>query len=198
MPALYKFIKDQLSVWPLASANFRALKKNATREVKVLGINCTLQYNPQRLTSSTADTSPEAIAARKCFLCAENRPPEQFHLKFEGRKGRLYNVQVNPYPILAKHLVIVRDKHIPQEIWHHLPDMLSFIDTYHDFTVFYNGPGSGASAPDHLHFQAVPKGCLPLEKAVDAYLDRPADKLASVKDASLYLYPDYINGVFAL
>lgn len=198
MPALYKFIKDQLSVWPLASANFRALKKNKTRTVEVLGMKCSLQHNPERLISSTADTSPEAIAARKCFLCAKNRPEEQFHLRFEGRKGRMYNVQVNPYPIFPKHLVIVRDEHIPQEIWHHLPDMLSFVDTYQDFTVFYNGPKSGASAPDHLHFQAVPKGNLPLEQAVDAYLDNPGERLASVKDASLYLYPDYINGVFIL
>lgn len=198
MPALYKFIKDQLSVWPLAAANFRALKKNKTKNAEVFGLACKVQHNPQRLISSTADTSPEAIAARRCFLCADNRPPEQFHLKFEGRKGRMYNIQVNPYPIFPKHLVIVRDEHIPQEIWHHLPDMLSFVHNYKDFTVFYNGPGSGASAPDHLHFQAVPQGYLPLEAAVDAYLDNPGEKLASVKDASLYLYPGYINGVFAL
>ena len=198
MQDLYKFISDQLSVWPLASANFRELKRAETKDVTVGGLACRVQFNPQRVVSSTADTSPEAIAARKCFLCAANRPVEQFHLKFEGRKGRMYNIQVNPYPIFPNHLVIVRDTHIPQEIWHHLPDMLSFVSGCQDFTVFYNGPVSGASAPDHLHFQAVPKGLLPLENAVDAYLDAPGEKLASVKDASLYLYPAYANGVFAL
>ena len=198
MQDLYKFISDQLSVWPLASANFRELKRAETKDVMVGGLACRVQFNPQRVVSSTADTSPEAIAARKCFLCAANRPVEQFHLKFEGRKGRMYNIQVNPYPIFPNHLVIVRDTHIPQEIWHHLPDMLSFVSGCQDFTVFYNGPVSGASAPDHLHFQAVPKGLLPLENAVDAYLDAPGEKLASVKDASLYLYPAYANGVFAL
>ena len=104
---LNKFIRDQLSVWPLASANFRTLKGLKSRGMEVGGLPCRIQYNPVRVLSSTADTSPEAIAARKCFLCKENRPAEQFHLKFEGRKGRLYNIQVNPYPIFPKHLVIL-------------------------------------------------------------------------------------------
>ena len=195
---LHKFIKDQLSVWPLASGNFRALKTARCRELDICGLPCRIQYNPSRVISSTADTSPEAIAARACFLCEENRPREQFHLKFEGRKGRLYNIQVNPYPIFPGHLVIVRDAHLPQAIWHHFPDMLDFTTAYPDYLVFYNGPCSGASAPDHLHFQAIPRHHLPLEEAVDAFLDNPGPSLATVKDASLYRYAGFINGVFAL
>lgn len=198
MQELDKFIKDQLSVWPLAAANFRALKSARTRQLEVDGLLCTVQCNPRRILSSTADTTPQAIAARKCFLCADNRPAEQFHLKFEGRKGRMYNIQVNPYPIFPGHLVIVREEHIPQAIWHHFPDMLDFAMKYRDYTVFYNGPGSGASAPDHLHFQAVPRLSMPLERAVDAYLDKPGEVLASVKDATLYRYAGFAEGVFAL
>ena len=198
MQELDKFINDQLSVWPLAAANFRALKSARTRQLEVDGLLCTVQCNPRRILSSTADTTPQAIAARKCFLCADNRPAEQFHLKFEGRKGRMYNIQVNPYPIFSGHLVIVREEHIPQAIWHHFPDMLDFAMKYRDCTVFYNGPGSGASAPDHLHFQAVPRLSMPLERAVDAYLDKPGEVLASVKDATLYRYAGFAEGVFAL
>lgn len=198
MQELDKFINDQLSVWPLAAANFRALKSARTRQLEVDGLLCTVQCNPRRILSSTADTTPQAIAARKCFLCADNRPAEQFHLKFEGRKGRMYNIQVNPYPIFPGHLVIVREEHIPQAIWHHFPDMLDFAMKYRDYTVFYNGPGSGASAPDHLHFQAVPRLSMPLERAVDAYLDKPGEVLASVKDATLYRYVGFAEGVFAL
>ena len=198
MKELRKFIKDQLSVWPLAAANYRALKSVRTRELTVGGLPCRVQFNPERAFSTNADTRPEAIAARPCFLCADNRPPEQFHIKFEGRKGRMYNVQVNPYPIFRDHLVIVRDRHLPQAIWHHLPDMLDFAVKYPDWTVFYNGPESGASAPDHLHFQAVPRHQLPLEAAVDAFLDAPGAPLASVKDATLYRYDGYARGVFAL
>lgn len=198
MQELDKFINDQLSVWPLAAANFRALKSARTRQLEVDGLLCTVQCNPRRILSSTADTTPQAIAARKCFLCADSRPAEQFHLKFEGRKGRMYNIQVNPYPIFPGHLVIVREEHIPQAIWHHFPDMLDFAMKYRDYTVFYNGPGSGASAPDHLHFQAVPRLSMPLERAVDAYLDKPGEVLASVKDATLYRYAGFAEGVFAL
>lgn len=198
MKELNKFIKDQLSVWQLASSNFRALKTAPSREVDVFGLKCRIQYNPRRVISSTADTSPEAIASRKCFLCADNRPKEQFHLGFEGRKGRNYHIQINPYPIFRGHLVIVRDEHIPQEIWHHFPDMLDFAARYKDYLVFYNGPSSGASAPDHLHFQAIPKHNLPLEDVVDEFLDHPGEPLATVKDASLYKFDGYARGVFAL
>lgn len=198
MKELNKFIKDQLSVWQLASSNFRALKTAPSREVDVFGLKCRIQYNPRRVISSTADTSPAAIASRKCFLCADNRPKEQFHLGFEGRKGRNYHIQVNPYPIFRGHLVIVRDEHIPQEIWHHFPDMLDFAARYKDYLVFYNGPSSGASAPDHLHFQAIPKHNLPLEDVVDEFLDHPGEPLATVKDASLYKFDGYARGVFAL
>lgn len=198
MRELGKFIKDQLSVWPLAAANFRALKTLRTKDVEVCGLHCKVQFNPRRVLSSTANTSPEAIAARRCFLCEKNLPLEQAHIKFEGRKGRLYNVQVNPYPIFPGHLVIVRDEHLPQAIWHHFPDMLDFTTAYGDYLVFYNGPCSGASAPDHLHFQAIPRHHLPLEEAVDAFLDNPGNPLASVKDATLYRYPGFVNGVYAL
>lgn len=198
MKELNKFIKDQLSVWQLASSNFRALKTAPSREVDVFGLKCRIQYNPRRVISSTADTSLAAIASRKCFLCADNRPKEQFHLGFEGRKGRNYHIQINPYPIFRGHLVIVRDEHIPQEIWHHFPDMLDFAARYKDYLVFYNGPSSGASAPDHLHFQAIPKHNLPLEEVVDEFLDHPGEPLATVKDASLYKFDGYARGVFAL
>ena len=198
MKSLRKFIKDQLSVWPLAAANFRALKNVSVRELEVGGQKVSVQHNPERVASSTADTSPEVIASRPCFLCPEHRPPEQFHVKFEGRKHRRYNIQVNPYPIFPEHLVIARDTHIPQVIWHHFPDMMDFTVKYPDFLVFYNGPESGASAPDHLHFQACPRHLMPLEVAVDAFLDDPGEPLATNKDATLYHYPHYTRGVFAL
>ena len=198
MDQLAKFIQDQLSVWPFAAANFRALKSMRVRTVKVGGLESKLQFNPGRIASSTAETDEATLAARPCFLCEKNRPPEQFHLKFEGRKGRRYNIQVNPFPIFQKHLVIARDQHVPQAIWHHLPDMLDFAWNYQDFTVYYNGPQSGASAPDHLHFQAVPRFALPLESAVDAFLDSPGEHLSKVKDARLYHYDGFTRGVYCI
>ena len=198
MGQIAKFISDQLSVWPLAAANFRSLKSAATRELTIGGLHCMVQHNPERIRSTTAAGDAASIAARPCFLCPEHRPAEQSHIKFEGRKGRRYNIQVNPYPVFPSHLVIARDCHIPQSIWHHLPDMLDFVEQYPDFTVFYNGPRSGASAPDHLHFQAVPRHLMPLEEAIDAFLDNPGKPLAMVKDAGLWRYHGFTTGVYAL
>ncbi|MCQ2178338.1 MAG: DUF4922 domain-containing protein [Bacteroidales bacterium] len=198
MNDIEKFINDQLSVWPMAAANFRALKNVETREMNVGGLQVRLQHNPARRASSTAEIDPETLASRPCFLCVANRPAEQFHLKFEGRKDRKYNIQINPYPIFPGHLVIAREEHIPQAIWHHLPDMLDFAGTYRDYTVYYNGPVAGASAPDHLHFQACPRHLLPLENAVDAFLDNPGSPLNSVEDATLYHFPQFTRGVYCL
>ena len=198
MDTISKFIQDQLSLWPLAAANFRALKTMKVRTLEVGSLKVRLQYNPSRIASTTAKVDKETISSRACFLCVENRPAEQFHIKFEGRKGRSYNIQVNPFPIFQKHLVIARSEHIPQAIWHHLPDMLDFAATYRDFTVYYNGPMAGASAPDHLHFQAVPRGVLPLETAVDSFLDAPGEALSCVKDATLYHFRRFTRGVYCI
>jgi len=195
---LAKFIKDQLSVWPLAAENFRSIKTADKKQVKIFNVEGIVQHNPCRITSSTAETDEKTIAARKCFLCPQNRPKEQFHIKFQGRKSRSYNVQVNPFPIFPGHLVIVRDKHIPQAIWHHLPDILEFVSTYPDRIAFYNGPESGASAPDHLHFQACARGYMPLEIAIDKFLNAPGTPLATNKDAEIFRFDGYTSGVFAL
>lgn len=198
MSDIDKFIRDQLSVWPLAAGNFRLIKNAQYKEFTVGSQKVVVQMNPCRIASSTADIDPETISARKCFLCPENRPKEQFHLKYEGKKGRSYNIQVNPFPIFRNHLVIARDQHLPQTIWHHFPDMLLFSRLYPEYTVYYNGPVSGASAPDHLHFQACPRNVLPVEKSVDAFLDAPGEPLASVQDATLYKFEGYARGIYAL
>lgn len=198
MDEISKFIQDQLSVWTLAASNFRSLKSAQTREMEVGGLKVRIQHNPCRISSTTADVSPEVIAARKCFLCVENRPKEQFHLKFEGRKRRSYNIQVNPYPIFPSHLVIARDIHTPQSIWHYFVDMMDLARKYPDFLVFYNGPHSGASAPDHMHFQACPKDMMPLQVAVDEFLSKEETPLTTLQDARLYHFPGFCRGVYAL
>ena len=191
---IHKFVGDQLSCWPLACENFRALKNVLTRELEVGGLKVTLQHNPARMISSAAKLSKADIAKRKCFLCRDNRPEEQIMLKFEGRKGKKYHVLLNPYPIFPDHLVIAEAKHTDQTIWNRYVDMLDLARKYTDFTFFYNGPKSGASAPDHHHFQAAPKGLMPLER--DAENSRVF--LTSQQDAYLYHYQKFTTGVFVL
>ena len=194
---LHKFVGDQLSQWPLACENYRALKGVMTREVETGGLTVRLQFNPARIISSAAKLDKAAIASRRCFLCRENRPSEQSMLKFEGRKGKKYHILVNPYPIFPDHLVIAEVRHTDQSIWHRYIDMLDLARKYDDFTFFYNGPKSGASAPDHHHFQAAPKDLIPLRNDIDSNPDT-LRYLASVQDAKLYHYDKFTTGVFVI
>ena len=203
--AIHKFVGDQLSRWPLACDNFRALKNVRVREVEVGGLKVKLQYNPARIVSSAAKLNKEDVASRRCFLCRENRPDEQIMMKFEGRKGKKYHILINPYPIFPDHLVVAMNRHVDQSIWHRYVDMLDLARKYQDYTFFYNGPKSGASAPDHHHFQGAPAGLMPLENDVDRLLDgmQPEDDtqleyLTSVQDARLYHYRKFTTGIFVL
>ena len=208
-----KFIRDQLSVWPEVSARFRALKSVSLRRLEAGGLEAVLQHNPSRLASALAGTDEDTLKGSPCFLCRENLPPEQAVLPFEGRKGRKYRIQVNPYPIFPQHLVIASERHLPQSIWHHFSDMLDMARSLPGFTIFYNGPESGASAPAHLHFQACPGGVLPLEKALNGLMDRIREEgleevhydipgeleyLTRVQEAVVYHYKHFMRGVFAL
>ena len=211
---IYKFVRDQLSRWPLACENYRALKNVQVREVEVGGLTVKLQFNPARIVSSAARLSKEDIAARKCFLCRENRPQEQMLVKFDGRKGKKYHILVNPYPIFPDHLVIAMNRHTDQSIWKRYVDMLDLARKYDGFTFFYNGPKSGASAPDHHHFQAAPKGLIPLQNDIDRLWKDIRDEkegsagqeqnaggldfLISEQDSSLYHYSKFTSGIFAL
>lgn len=197
-----KFVKDQLSVWPLAAENYRSLKKAGSKVLSIGGLPVTVQLNPCRRISSEASLDKESISRRPCFLCPENRPAEQTNMEFEGRKGRRYRVTLNPYPIFPSHLVISSFEHTPQSIWHRYQDLLDFVRENNEYLGFYNGPESGASAPDHMHFQACPQGLTPLQNRVDELLaagdDKTLDYLTNVKEARLFHLNEYARGVFVL
>ena len=204
---IHKFVGDQLSRWSLACDNFRALKNVRVREVDASGLTVKLQFNPARMISSAAKLSKEDIAKRRCFLCRENRPPEQIMIKFEGRKGKKYHILVNPYPIFPDHLVIAADRHTDQSILRRYVDMLDLAGKYDGYTFFYNGPRSGASAPDHHHFQAAPKGLIPLVNDVDDLISRmredespdvPLKEIVTSGDAVLYHYQRFTTGVYVI
>ena len=197
-----KFVHDQLSVWPAVAAKYRALKRANTRTLPFGGILVTLQSNPGRLP----------IFDHSCPLCEENYMEYQHTLPFEGRKGRKYNILVNRAPIFPNHLVITRDIHVPQTIWHRFPDMLDLSASMGDYIVFYNSPNSGTTVPGHAHFQACPKGYIPLERAAERLLHAMSgldgtvpealqgdiEFVASVRDAQLFHYKHFTRGIFML
>lgn len=191
-----KFVHDQLSTWKLASDNYKWLKDAAVRAFDIRGLKVQVQFNPARAISSKAETDAKTLSERPCFLCAENRPKEQQFMPFEGAKGKKYNIQVNPYPILPCHFVVAAIQHTPQSIWHRYVDMLRLSKRHQDYTFVYNGPKSGASAPDHFHFQAFPTRLLPLEN--DIRDGRNLTYVTRMNDVSVYRYDCFANGIFVI
>lgn len=143
--------------WPLVAKNFADLARVEVRTFAFDGFSVRVQCNPARVVSSAAKVDAAAIAARPCFLCAHNRPSEQMAVACGD-----WEVLVNPFPIFPQHFTLAHKQHQPQEIVAHIADFLDFARRLPDFVVFYNGPRCGASAPDHLHFQAGTKAFLPL------------------------------------
>lgn len=185
------FFREQLTEWPLAKQNYEALSKVKVKEFNLGDAIVRVQFNPERMRSSAARIDADAIRERKCFLCGDNLPQEQRGIPF----GTKYRILVNPFPIFPVHLTIPDVEHTDQLILHRFGDMLDLAQTLNEFVVFYNGPKCGASAPDHLHFQAGNKGFLPLEKEVHT-LKR--ELLVSSDDLLCYTLRNYCRKVIVI
>lgn len=157
------FFRAQLALWPDVAARYDAIARVRVRDVEVDGFAVRLQYNPARSLSATAKVDTASIQARPCFLCESNRPSAQ--IVYDGFSG--FDTLVNPYPIFPHHFTIVAKEHRHQDT----ADMalMAFMAmALPGLVVFYNGSCAGASAPDHLHFQAGDAGFLPVCGFVEA------------------------------
>jgi hypothetical protein len=145
-----ELFEDQFRDWALARDNYHQLDEVRVRRVSFPGYNISVQFNPGRITSSAAKVDAKSIEARPCFLCEKNRPAEQQGIPIEDG----YIILINPFPIFRRHLTIVSGSHTPQRIAGNFGTMLALARSLPEYVIFYNGPQCGASAPDHLHFQA--------------------------------------------
>ena len=143
----------QFEVWETAKNNFDALKGVKVKTLKVGNATFNVQFNPGRIVSSAAKVDAKSLQERKCFLCEANRPAVQEGLAWED-----YTVLINPFPIFPRHLTIPCNAHTDQLISGRIGDMMSIATLVPEYILFYNGPKCGASAPDHMHFQAGNKG----------------------------------------
>ena len=171
-------LTNQLEVWETARNNYNALAGVRVKELDVCGVTYKVQFNPARITSSGAKVDPKSIKERKCFLCPANLPEVQKGILFKEH----YNILVNPFPIFPRHLTIPELEHVDQHIAIRIGDMLDLAKALTDFTIFYNGPKCGASAPDHAHFQAGNKGFMPVEQD---WRKQVAGKVGACGEASL-------------
>ena len=162
-----QLLDAQLTNWEQARNNYNALANVEVKEVEINGFPVKIQFNPGRIQSSAAKVDAKSIQERKCFLCAANSPAVQEGIDYSGVAGE-YEILINPFPIFPKHLTIPDKKHVNQTIGDNnlkgrFEDMLDLSKILDEYVLFYNGPKCGASAPDHIHFQAGNKGFLPLE-----------------------------------
>lgn len=186
-----ELIREHLTFWELARQNYAALEKVQTRRLEVNGYPVILQFNPERIRSSAAKIDKQSLAARPCFLCEAHRPGNQKWIDF----GEEYQIIVNPFPIFREHLTIPIRTHQEQRILLRYKDLLSLAEVLTDFIVFYNGPKCGASAPDHMHFQAGNKGFLPLETN---WRKTPKKPMVSFGQAGLYALRDFLQPAFII
>lgn len=154
--SISRFFNRQLEMWEDARHRFRDLKHV---EVRQLSDQLKVQFNPARIVSTGAKIDKHTLGERPCFLCERNRPKEQMTKQIDDH----FQLLVNPFPILPVHFTIPATKHQPQSIYRHYGEMHRLLSLHSELMVFYNGPKCGASAPDHLHFQAGTSGVLPLQ-----------------------------------
>lgn len=154
----------QCNDWKLCRDNYEQLKNIRVNKFQFEGYSIKVQFNPGRIISTSAKVDPKSIQERKCFLCEQNLPAEQKGILYKND----YIILINPYPIFPIHFTLTHTKHQPQRISDTFTDLLDFSkDLSKHFTVIYNGPRCGASAPDHLHFQAGNKFFMPIDDEAD-------------------------------
>lgn len=142
---------SQERVWRLAAKNYKDLERVALRKIHLGKTTLVLQFNPGRIVSSSAKVDAKSLAERPCFLCKDNLPAVQEGISLSDG----FILLVNPFPILRKHFTLVNTQHTPQRFLPYFLDFLKISEQLgREYTVFYNGPKCGASAPDHMHFQA--------------------------------------------
>ena len=189
--SISRFFNRQLEVWTDARHRFRDLKHVETRQ---FSDQLKLQWNPARIVSTGARIDKKTLGERPCFLCDKNRPKEQMSKQIDER----FHLLVNPFPILPVHFTIPARKHQPQLIYKNYGEMHRFISLHSDLMVFYNGPKCGASAPDHLHFQAGTNGILPLQTNWQRLSRNLTDIISLNDEEKISVVRDFIVPAFVI
>lgn len=189
--SISRFFNRQLEMWEDARHRFRDLKHV---EVRQLSDQLKVQFNPARIVSTGAKIDKHTLGERPCFLCERNRPKEQMTKQIDDH----FQLLVNPFPILPVHFTIPATKHQPQSIYRHYGEMHRLLSLHSELMVFYNGPKCGASAPDHLHFQAGTSGVLPLQTNWQRLSRNLTDVISLTDEEKISVLRDFLVPAFVI
>ena len=189
--SISRFFNRQMEKWADARHRFRDLKHVETHQ---LSDQLKVQWNPARIVSTGAKIDKKTLGDRPCFLCDKNRPKDQISKQIDER----FLLLVNPFPILPVHFTIPARKHQPQSIYKNYGEMHRFLSLHSELMVFYNGPKCGASAPDHLHFQAGTSGILPLQANWQRLSRNLTDIISLNDDEKIALIHDFVVPAFVI
>ena len=189
--SISRFFNRQLEMWEDARHRFRDLKHV---EVRQLSDQLKVQFNPARIVSTGAKIDKHTLGERPCFLCERNRPKEQMTKQIDDH----FQLLVNPFPILPVHFTIPATKHQPQSIYRHYGEMHRLLSLHSELMVFYNGPKCGASAPDHLHFQAGTSGVLPLQTNWQRLSRNLSDVISLNDEEKISVLSDFLVPAFVI
>jgi ribosomal protein S18 acetylase RimI-like enzyme len=156
-----ELLSEQKKTWQDLREGYESLRNVRERDLSCAGFSVRLQYNPGRIKSSLADVGERKAHERRCFLCLDRLPESQKGIFYRGE----YLILCNPMPVFPSHLIVSHLDHRLQAIVEPIDLFLRLMGDFGpDWTILYNGPKCGASAPDHLHFHASPSGQMPIEK----------------------------------
>jgi ATP adenylyltransferase/5',5'''-P-1,P-4-tetraphosphate phosphorylase II len=191
---LSDFLNQQLKDWPLARNNYKGLEQLEEKEFKFEGFKIKVQFNPERIRSSAAKVDAKSIQKRACFLCMENLPAEQKGIA----QGDDFVILVNPFPIIPQHFTIPKKTHVDQSFADNILGILSLAKRMQGYTLFYNGPKCGASAPDHMHFQAGNKNFMPVDSEYENLKKLQLELLSDSSEVEVRAFPDYLRKMISI
>ena len=186
--------RHQVDNCPAVREGYDALKNVEVKTFEYDGFEVRVQFNAGRIKSSSAKVDKKSIEKRPCFLCAENLLPGQLAVEY----FRSYYILCNPFPIFDEHFTIPKIEHLPQLLKGKAGVMLDISKYFENrYTSLYNGPECGASAPDHMHFQAGGSGFLPVEADYENLKNSLVRPLFERKELSAFASKNYLRNFIA-
>ncbi len=188
-------LQIQINEWDKLDDGYKNLSSLKTKSFRFDSYKIKIQFNAGRIYSTSAKVDVDSIKNRSCFLCGINLPGEQKGIKLLEN----YLLLCNPYPVFPEHFTIVTVNHKPQEISSSFSDFIMLSKLLSDkYTVIYNGPQCGASAPDHLHFQAGTKYFMPIENDFHSIKNEFGDTVLNKEELTITATDDGLRRFISL